>query len=169
MFGPSVETLRDGAFIPDEPENLTETANNVPVMAGVCDKEGKMIWFGELIFENLYEKSQCYATAGGGTKRIIDKGVIWSKWSYYQGRVVWADPGKCTENSNSNCRKYQKFPIKTLKMFKISNLKSENTENSQFEGKRLKRSVEEIYAILFPQVLSADTLIPLSFNNTPKY
>ncbi|XP_065225808.1 esterase FE4-like [Planococcus citri] len=39
-FAPSVETLKDGAFLPDIPEKLLENVDPIPIIYGVTNKEG---------------------------------------------------------------------------------------------------------------------------------
>ncbi|XP_065225806.1 esterase FE4-like [Planococcus citri] len=46
LFVPSIETVKDGAFLPDTPENLLESADPIPTIYGVNNKEG--ILFCEL-------------------------------------------------------------------------------------------------------------------------
>lgn len=43
-MGPSVEDIKEGAFLPDWPQNLAKIATPVPTIFGVNDKEGLLIF-----------------------------------------------------------------------------------------------------------------------------
>ena len=45
-LGPSFETYKEGAFIPEAPEILLEKATLVPILAGITELEGLLIYHG---------------------------------------------------------------------------------------------------------------------------
>ncbi|XP_065214514.1 esterase FE4-like [Planococcus citri] len=52
-FMPSVEEIKEGAFLPDSPENLIKTADPLPIIYGLNDKEGIIAIF--INFKNIWE------------------------------------------------------------------------------------------------------------------
>lgn len=52
-FSPSIETIKENAFLPDHPKNLFKTAEQMPLLAGLNDKEGR------LVFSGVYNRNYC--------------------------------------------------------------------------------------------------------------
>lgn len=44
FYGPAVDIIKDNAFLPDTVDNLMKTATKVPLMMGMCNKEGRMLF-----------------------------------------------------------------------------------------------------------------------------
>ena len=44
VFIPSIEKIKEGAFLPDSPEKLMESAPHIPSIIGFTDQEGLLMF-----------------------------------------------------------------------------------------------------------------------------
>ncbi|XKL63134.1 hypothetical protein PGB90_005498 [Kerria lacca] len=53
IFAPSIEVIKNDAFLPDHPKNLLKTAEPLPFLVGLNDKEGRLIYSVQSLQEDF--------------------------------------------------------------------------------------------------------------------